>query len=64
MNIIKITNINQNYFKDVNFEVEKNKFIVITGPSGSGKSTLVTDIIYAESQRKFFLQFQHMQENL
>lgn len=54
MNIIKITHINQNYFKDMNFEVDKNKFIVITGPSGSGKSTLVTDVIYAESQHKFF----------
>lgn len=53
MKYIKIVNINQNYFKHIDFCVPKNKFIVITGPSGSGKSTLVMDIIYALGQRKF-----------
>jgi excinuclease ABC subunit A len=53
MQSIKITDINQNHFKNAFFEVPKNHFIVITGPSGSGKSTLIMDIIYAEGQRKF-----------
>lgn len=52
-NKIILKKINQNNFKDVSIEIEKNKFIVITGPSGCGKSTLVMDIIYAEGQRKF-----------
>lgn len=28
-------------FKNVNFEIEENQFVIITGPSGSGKSSLL-----------------------
>lgn len=28
-------------FKDVNFQINKGEFVIITGPSGSGKSTLL-----------------------
>ena len=39
--------------KNVDAELPRNKFIVITGLSGSGKSTLAFDTIYAEGQRRY-----------
>lgn len=39
--------------KDVDVELPKNKFIVITGVSGSGKSSLTIDTLYAEGQRRY-----------
>ena len=44
--IIKIKDVNIwfgdfHVLKDINFEVEKIKKIVVCGPSGSGKSTLI-----------------------
>ncbi|MFA5365362.1 MAG: excinuclease ABC subunit UvrA, partial [Candidatus Bathyarchaeia archaeon] len=38
---------------NVDVELPRNKFIVITGLSGSGKSTLAFDTIYAEGQRRY-----------
>ena len=58
-NKIILKKINQNNFKNISLEIEKNKFVVITGPSGCGKSTLVMDIIYAEGQRKFIESLPH-----
>ena len=37
--------------KNINVELPRNKFIVITGLSGSGKSSLAFDTIYAEIGR-------------
>lgn len=39
--------------KNVDLELPRNKFIVITGLSGSGKSSLAFDTIYAEGQRRY-----------
>lgn len=39
--------------KNVDVELPRNKFIVVTGLSGSGKSTLAFDTIYAEGQRRY-----------
>jgi excinuclease ABC subunit A len=39
--------------KDIDVELPRNRFIVITGVSGSGKSTLAFDILYAEGQRRY-----------
>jgi len=39
--------------KNINVELPRDKFIVITGISGSGKSTLAFDTIYAEGQRRY-----------
>jgi ATP-binding cassette, subfamily B, bacterial PglK len=36
---------NKNIFKNLNFEIKKNDFILITGPSGSGKTTLIDLIL-------------------
>lgn len=39
--------------KNINVEIPKDKFIVITGPSGSGKSSLALDTVYAEGKRRY-----------
>ncbi len=43
----------QHNLKNINVEIPKNKFVVITGVSGSGKSSLAFDVIYAEAQRRY-----------
>lgn len=43
----------QNNLKNIDLEIPRNKFIVITGLSGSGKSSLAFDTIYAEGQRRY-----------
>jgi len=39
--------------KNIDLEIPKKEFIVITGVSGSGKSSLAFDTIYAEGQRRY-----------
>ena len=39
--------------KNIDLEIPKNKFVVITGISGSGKSSLAFDTLYAEGQRRY-----------
>ena len=42
-----------NNLKNINLEIPRNKFVVITGLSGSGKSSLAFDTLYAEGQRRY-----------
>ncbi len=53
MDKIIIHGARQHNLKNIDLELPKNKFIVITGPSGSGKSSLAFDTIYAEGQRRY-----------
>ncbi len=53
MDKIVIKNAYSNNLRNLNLEIPRNKFIVITGPSGSGKSSLAFDTIYKEGQRRF-----------
>lgn len=42
-----------NNLKNVDVELPRNQFIVITGLSGSGKSSLAFDTLYAEGRRRY-----------
>jgi excinuclease ABC subunit A len=50
---IKIKGARLNNLKNINLNIPRDKFVVITGISGSGKSSLAFDTIYAEGQRRF-----------
>src|SRR3989338_9054031 len=53
MKNIVITGARQHNLKNINVELPRDKFIVITGLSGSGKSTLAFDTLSAEGQRRY-----------
>ena len=50
---ISVKGAREHNLKNIDVELPRNKFIVITGLSGSGKSTLAFDTIYAEGQRRY-----------
>ena len=50
---IVIKGAREHNLKNIDLELPREKFIVITGLSGSGKSTLAFDTIYAEGQRRY-----------
>ncbi|MBI5910324.1 MAG: excinuclease ABC subunit UvrA [Betaproteobacteria bacterium] len=50
---IRIHNAREHNLHNVDVEIPRNQFTVITGVSGSGKSTLAFDILFAEGQRRY-----------
>ncbi len=50
---IKIRGAREHNLKDINIDIPRDKFVVVTGLSGSGKSSLAFDTIYAEGQRRY-----------
>ncbi|MFO7838239.1 MAG: excinuclease ABC subunit UvrA [Desulfosalsimonadaceae bacterium] len=50
---IVIKGARQHNLKNIDLELPRNQFVVITGLSGSGKSTLAFDTLYAEGQRRY-----------
>src|SRR5437763_5564689 len=50
---ISVHGARQHNLKNINVEIPRNTFTVITGLSGSGKSSLAFDTIYAEGQRRY-----------
>jgi excinuclease ABC subunit A len=50
---IDIRGAREHNLKDIDVDLARNRFTVITGVSGSGKSTLAFDILFAEGQRRY-----------
>ncbi|MBQ5667666.1 MAG: excinuclease ABC subunit UvrA, partial [Peptococcaceae bacterium] len=50
---IKIQGARVHNLKNIDIELPRDNFIVMTGLSGSGKSSLAFDTIYAEGQRRY-----------
>src|SRR5215216_4391240 len=53
INEITVRGARQHNLKNIDVEIPRDKFTVITGLSGSGKSSLAFDTIYAEGQRRY-----------
>jgi excinuclease ABC subunit A len=52
-NAIRIHKAREHNLKNIDVEIPRGRFTVITGVSGSGKSTLAFDILFAEGQRRY-----------
>lgn len=50
---IYIKGAREHNLQDIDIEIPRDKFIVVTGLSGSGKSSLAFDTLYAEGQRRY-----------
>jgi len=50
---IQIHKAREHNLKNIDVEIPRNRFTVITGVSGSGKSTLAFDILFSEGQRRY-----------
>ena len=53
MDTIQVRGARTHNLKNINLDIPRDKFIVITGLSGSGKSSLAFDTLYAEGQRRY-----------
>ncbi|HYX66223.1 MAG TPA: excinuclease ABC subunit UvrA, partial [Burkholderiales bacterium] len=52
-NAIRIHNAREHNLKNIDVEIPRGRFTVLTGVSGSGKSTLAFDILFNEGQRRY-----------
>lgn len=50
---IKIRGARVHNLKNIDLDIPRDKFVVITGISGSGKSSLAFDTLYAEGRRRY-----------
>ena len=50
---ITVRGAREHNLKNINVEIPRDQFVVVTGLSGSGKSSLAFDTIFAEGQRRY-----------
>jgi excinuclease ABC subunit A len=53
LNNISVRGAKTHNLKNIDLDIPRDQFIVITGLSGSGKSSLAFDTLYAEGQRRY-----------
>ena len=50
---IRIRGAREHNLQNIDLDIPRNEFVVLTGLSGSGKSSLAFDTVYAEGQRRY-----------
>ena len=56
-NAIRARGVRVHNLKNIDVDVPRNRYVVVTGVSGSGKSSLALDTLYAEGQRRYVESF-------